>query len=430
MSSGSDGLVLSLHAPWGFGKTTFLEMWRKHLRLKGIRTLSFNAWESDYTDDALVALIGEFSLHIADLESPQDKTRLSFKKPLNKLKKLGAKLVGLSLPVALRFASAGVLSGEEPIEKFLSEVGEKWAEHEIQRYEESKRSMEALKQQISEIAKRVTGTEGAGDAQPLVVIIDELDRCRPTYAIRVLECIKHLFSVPGIVFVVAIDRIQLGHSVASQYGVGMDSEGYLRRFFDLELNLPQPTGAQFTESQFMAFELDQYFNQENGSQQRFVRVNYMECFEELFSALQLSLRDRQRAFAWLNYLARMGSQRLAPDPFLASTLIAIKVSNASLFHGLATGHAKPRDIIEFIEKRDAARRFFGTQTGHIVEAILNAAFATSESIPKVISEYTVGRVGVSEDRRKAVLELLKSIEGKRAVGSARHALARLDLISG
>ena len=76
--------------------------------------------------------------------------------------------------------------------------------------------------------------------RPLIVVIDELDRCRPSYAVELLEVAKHLFAVDHIVFVLAVNRSELAHSIRALYGSGFDAEGYLRRFFDVDFRLPAP----------------------------------------------------------------------------------------------------------------------------------------------------------------------------------------------
>ena len=68
----------------------------------------------------------------------------------------------------------------------------------------------------------------AGVQLPLFVFVDELDRCRPDYAIELLEGIKHLFGVPGVYFVVATNTVQLGESVKAVYGSGFDGVRYLK----------------------------------------------------------------------------------------------------------------------------------------------------------------------------------------------------------
>ncbi len=73
--------------------------------------------------------------------------------------------------------------------------------------------------------------KASGIELPLFIFIDELDRCRPDYAIELLEGIKHLFGVKGIYFVVATNISQLSESVKAVYGSGFDGERYLKRFF-------------------------------------------------------------------------------------------------------------------------------------------------------------------------------------------------------
>ena len=73
---------------------------------------------------------------------------------------------------------------------------------------------------------------------PVVVIVDELDRCRPSSAVELVEVVKHLFSVDGVVFVLGLNTTQLAHSVSALYGSKFDGRTYLNRFIDLDLTLP------------------------------------------------------------------------------------------------------------------------------------------------------------------------------------------------
>lgn len=76
--------------------------------------------------------------------------------------------------------------------------------------------------------------DNAGE-KPVVFFIDELDRCRPDYSVKVLERIKHLFDLPNIIFVLSVNKKQLGHAIQGFYGTSsLDADDYLRRFIDLE----------------------------------------------------------------------------------------------------------------------------------------------------------------------------------------------------
>jgi predicted KAP-like P-loop ATPase len=89
---------------------------------------------------------------------------------------------------------------------------------------------------LEKLAHEIATKEGG--ASPLVFFIDEMDRCRPDFAIALLERIKHLFNVNRVVFVLAVDRAQLNESVKALYGLNANPDGYLRRFIDLAYSLP------------------------------------------------------------------------------------------------------------------------------------------------------------------------------------------------
>ena len=85
----------------------------------------------------------------------------------------------------------------------------------------------------------------------MVVFVDELDRCRPTFAISLIEGIKHLFGVKGVCYVVSTNMVQLAQATRAVCGPGFDGSGYLRRFFDVQCQLPEPSPLRFAESLFV-----------------------------------------------------------------------------------------------------------------------------------------------------------------------------------
>ncbi len=86
--------------------------------------------------------------------------------------------------------------------------------------------MSDLKASLSSLVASV----GEGKRPPVIIIVDELDRCRPTYAVKLLEEIKHAFDVHGLVFILGMNGEQLGHSLSGAYGPGFNGPAYLSRF--------------------------------------------------------------------------------------------------------------------------------------------------------------------------------------------------------
>ena len=82
----------------------------------------------------------------------------------------------------------------------------------------------------------------------LVVFIDELDRCKPSYAVKLLERIKHYFSNDRITFVFSINTNELQHTIKRYYGDDFDACRYLDRFFDLRVSLPPVNMEDFYRS--------------------------------------------------------------------------------------------------------------------------------------------------------------------------------------
>ncbi|NUE79963.1 hypothetical protein GYX91_01660 [Snodgrassella sp. ESL0304] len=235
ITSFEQSIVLCIDGGWGQGKTTFIKMWQQYLKNLHIPTIYFNAWESDYTDDALIALIGEISLSIKELEF-QDKTKAE--KIIARIYEYTANLTKVVLPSVTNLsikALFGCFTNTNELAKALGALSESLVKEQIKKYEKSRKTLSKFKEELSKLAQCYTG----GDKQkPLIIFIDELDRCRPDFAIEVLEKAKHLFNVDNIIFVLATDKTQLGHSIRAVYGQGLDVNGYLRRFIDFDYLLP------------------------------------------------------------------------------------------------------------------------------------------------------------------------------------------------
>ncbi|PIT21033.1 hypothetical protein BGI36_07010 [Snodgrassella communis] len=289
-------VVLCIDAGWGQGKTTFIKMWQQSLKNQDIPTIYFNAWESDYTDDALIALIGEIGLSIQELVG-EDKT--TAEKIIGRIYKLVANFTKAAAPtianLGIKAASGGLISADE-ISTAFGNLSESLVKEQITQYEESRKTLGSFKEALSELARCYAD----GDAhKPLVIFIDELDRCRPNFAIEVLEKAKHLFNVDNIVFVLATDKTQLGHSIRAVYGQGLDVNGYLRRFIDFDYLLPSPVKSDYIISLAKQLGLDKYLNRNIFSNYPLIRI-----LKDIISLYNLTLREQEAFCNILNIAVR------------------------------------------------------------------------------------------------------------------------------
>ena len=215
--------TMSIDASWGNGKTTFLNMWKQHLRNEGFPVVSFNAWETDFTGSPLVALTSEL---IEELKRLDDNDDLGIKALETKIPKI-LKIALTKVVPGLISLAGGVVSiqtndpavglAATTISSGLSVAMEETTKDEPQNDSPEPNTYLDAKAAIIDFRTELRNTACAlsskHDNKPLIIAIDELDRCRPPYAVELLEIAKHFFSVDNIVFVLAIDKAQLIHAI-------------------------------------------------------------------------------------------------------------------------------------------------------------------------------------------------------------------------
>ncbi|MHA6823881.1 KAP family P-loop NTPase fold protein [Ralstonia pseudosolanacearum] len=313
------GAVIALDAPWGEGKTWFARHWAAHLKDKDYRVGCIDAFESDYVEDPFLLLAAEVRRLAAADQSRAE--RLGSQAIL-----VGKALMPMAAKLTLNLAGKAIgtedLAGEWGEQ--VAKAGEKsadaahaWVKRRIEQHDKERDSMRAFRKELESFAK--------GDDQPVVIIIDELDRCRPAFAVRLLERIKHYFDVPNLVFVLIMNRRQLETAVKGVYGAETDAATYLGKFLHLSLALPRhrswelDRGAHYMRG-FISHVLRRYaYVDKEGDLAYFLTV-WAEAFH-------LSLREIERACAmcflvqprWLGLL---------------SFLVALRVKYPEVFDGI------------------------------------------------------------------------------------------------
>ena len=237
------------------GKSFFLSRLAYQLKSSHNRkVLTFNAWESDYCQDPLSAFVTDFSEQI---DGPyQDGRKPSKTKKL--LKTAGKLTLRHGLPAAIKLATWGLLDSskilddvdkEQNLDSILHDTMNELSSQMMLSFAEQKNTVTIFKRQLEEIHRELV----SNNEETVFVLIDELDRCRPDYAIGFLEIIKHFFNVKGYVFIIAINRTQLENSINGVYGDKFDSKAYLKRFFDYNLEFPLPKYRDYTRMLFREF---------------------------------------------------------------------------------------------------------------------------------------------------------------------------------
>lgn len=340
ISNYADGFVLSINGEWGTGKTTFVKMWQANLNLHGFSTLYFNAWENDFISDPLIGLLGEF----------RKINKRSSNVAFNSLIRKGSKIALASLPLIAK-GVAKKYAGEEAVEVITNgvELTSQYFKKEINSYEKKKTELSSFKDALKTFVSK-----NAKKEKPLVFIVDELDRCAPDYAVKVLERIKHLFSVEGIVYVLSIDKVQLANSVRGYYGSDLiNAEEYLRRFIDIEYVLPTPPIEEYCKYLYSYFGFDAYFDTAK-STRTYVPLNEKDSFlllaNSLFKDKELSLRKIEKIFSHARVVLSLCQKTDYIYSDLLLLLIYFRQQEPALYNDIVNSRIKIQPLVNKLEE--------------------------------------------------------------------------------
>jgi len=328
----NNGLVLSIDGQWGAGKTTFIKMWDQYLKNQSITTLNFNAWENDYQNEVLPALISKLS----SIAGANHRLRS------NLIKNAGRALFSIGSAVIDHKL------GDEftkDLAKLGLDEGQKIMDRAISNFEQKQKTFEQFKKALTEYTQSI-------ENKPIVFFIDELDRCKPSYAVDVLELIKHLFSVEGIVFVIATDKEQLANSIKGYYGSDdLDGKNYLERIFDLEFVLPKPPLERYAKHLYKYYGFDEFYEHisREGLGMGDDRRNMMEVTAHLFHYFNFSLRTQHRIFAQSRIVQTTFSHDYRTYPQIMIILLILKMKYPSTYLDVKEIKYKPEELLKKLE---------------------------------------------------------------------------------
>lgn len=211
---------------WGTGKTEFC---RKLINLllethPDVHCAYVDAFKADHADSPLVTLIAAVANLIDDQEE-----RANFIQKAVPAVRYGLKALGKAGVAWLLKQNADDIADE--LEATVKQVGEDSVNASIERlikdHQHATENLDALRDALIKVS----------EINPLIIFIDELDRCRPDFAVSILEHIKHVFDVPNVQFVLVANLDQLRSSINHCYGLGVDAQRYLDKFLKFSFRL-------------------------------------------------------------------------------------------------------------------------------------------------------------------------------------------------
>lgn len=303
-----DGFVLNLNGSWGTGKTEFLKRFYVELMGRGHPTIYIDAWESDFSQEPLTVIASELLNQLERLMDGaiSDSVVVEVKRALGKaLKGILVGLAGVASAKLLNDAAIGM----EATNKLLEESPQNFTERLAKDYQNQLDAIQRVRKSLGELAEVLQTTYGT--KLPVIVLIDELDRCRPTYAIEMLEVVKHFFSIKNFVFVIATDTDQLCHAIRSVYGDDFNSGQYLKRFFNRKSSLPTPDTHKYISLRMnISFDSDHpflvFFPEHTSNCHDFEKIRF--SVSKLSESYDLKIRDIDQLLDKLNSCLRTISE--------------------------------------------------------------------------------------------------------------------------
>ncbi len=219
--------VIAIDGAWGSGKTFFAKNWQEMLRHDGFNVCYIDAFKYDFTDDAFMVISSEIinTLSLEEAEKFSDKVGHMIQIMKNK------DFISSISSGFLSLITNGIMN-KDSIQASI-EAYKNYNDYNpfsnSKLFHEYNKSIEDFKTFIKDKIKN--------NDKPLIIMIDELDRCRPVFAIECLEKIKHIFDIDNIVFILFINEDELSKAVQGVYGENYDGKYYLSKFYQLKLHI-------------------------------------------------------------------------------------------------------------------------------------------------------------------------------------------------
>lgn len=212
---------------WGTGKTEFCHKLINLMKEDDTHHLIYiDAFKADHANEPLMAILAE----VIKVLPSEDEKQGFIKKALPAVR-FGLKTVAKAgVSHLLRQDAADVANDfDKEIQKTADKAIDATVESLLKDHVKAEQNLKALQEALREIAKE----------KPIVLFVDELDRCRPDFAVDMLEIMKHTFGVEGVSFVLVTNTQQLKASINHCYGSSVDAQRYLDKFLKFSFKLSE-----------------------------------------------------------------------------------------------------------------------------------------------------------------------------------------------
>lgn len=355
-------LVFAIDAPWGGGKTTFIKLWQQFLKKEGKVSLYLNAWESDFADDPLLPM-----LSVLDDWLTSQSSKPAIKEAWDKAKACTPGIIKATAVAAAKAATFGALDLDKEFEKLAADLTGEAVGSLVDSFNVKQKALAKFKQQL------VAALDALPDEQAnLIVFVDELDRCKPTYAIEVLERIKHLFDIDRLVFVLAVNRDQLSKSIQGVYGPSFDGLSYLKRFIDLDYSLRIPDRNAYIRMRLQQKDLKSRFAKRQDGRNDIDTIESMLCW--LCERFDYTLRDIDQLITRLRLIVRSIPSNYYFDAVVLLSMLVLRQENHELYQRFVLDVMCTNEVITFLLGGDAETTSFPRNFGFVAGWLISSGY--------------------------------------------------------
>ena len=334
------GVVL-IDASWGNGKTTFLRMWIQQAQNDGKVVALVNAWDGDYRGRPL-----EYIATVLAEELERLIPRNAFTRLFNRIRQVWSFLTNsIARMLKVGTAATAPLDGGAAWTTAIA-ISELVTSLRNVKHGQATdvRRLKSLRKKLQRAATMLRNRRHQKIPIRFVIVIDELDRCRPDYAVQFMETIKHVFEVEHITFVIAANSNELAHAMRGAYGEDFDGEGYLERFFDIRLQLPEGNRKTFVTRVVEDASLAGNFGSELPRDEIDSSITGENVVAQLLQSSTLSLREIHKTLNHIRVMLLFYRSQLVP--YVLSALV------------LATIRSVAREAYDALEHEDNASGAF------------------------------------------------------------------------
>lgn len=310
MDAPVDVSPMVIDGSWGTGKTEFSKKLCSLISDESTdkKVIYIDAFKEDHCEDPLLTITAAIAKELPEKQKEAliEKMVPAVKFGLKTFMKAGAGWVLKQ--------DADVLAEEfqDAVKNVSNAAIDGTIENIIKEHINAESNIKALKDKLEELAK----------IHKIIIIIDELDRCRPSYSVLLLEKVKHIFDIPNVKIILVTNLEQLRSAINHTYGSTIDSQNYLDKFIKYTVTLPHYFKPDGFTARHTAMTHWQILADGDNTLTKF-NSDYNNQIYELLSIRSMSLREVETLFRYFQIYQALTNNRLSSNRTLPFTLIQI-----------------------------------------------------------------------------------------------------------